>query len=206
MQITWYGLSCFKITSGETTLLMSPFGKNAGLTPPRTKADIVFISGGDDVAVSEGGFVVSGPGEYEVKGVLINGLSAGASTIYTVHVEGITICHLDSASKEQIDAVLDKLGGIDILLVPVGGSHRNGKDEVHTLGAEEAVAIVSEIEPRIAIPMYFKVPKLAFDVGGVAPFLKAMGATQAEEFEKFSIKRKDLPLEETKVITLSCGN
>lgn len=209
MQITWYGLSCFKIVSGETTLLMSPFSKDTGLTPPRTKADIVLISGNEQddakTAGAENGFVISGEGEYEVKGVLINGFSSGTGTIYTLHMEGITLCHLDNASKEQIDAVLEQIGEVDILLVPIGGAHRVGKKEVKTLDAEEAVAIVSELEPRVVIPMYFKVPKVKPDLLGVESFLKAMGATQTETLEKFSAKKKDLPQEETKVVLLSCG-
>lgn len=217
MQITWYGQACFKVSSGDITIIISPFGRGTGLTPPRGKADVVLLSsdGNDgDVTVPEGSIVISGEGEYEVKGVLINGFSffhthKGApamrkSTIYTIVVDGVTLCHLDNATSEQVDGILEKIGEVDVLMVPVGGTHRIGKEEIHMLDAEAAVALVGEIEPRIVIPMYYKVPGLAVSLDNVDTFLKAMGALHsAEPVDKLTIKKKDLPQEETKVMVLS---
>ncbi|MBI3685590.1 MBL fold metallo-hydrolase [Candidatus Azambacteria bacterium] len=214
MQITWYGLSCFKITNGETTILMSPFGKNTGLNPPKGKADIVLISENGESSYDGSDFVISGEGEYEAKGILVNGFSFFRSegskmkktTVYTLHIDGISVCHLDTISKEHVDALLEKIGEVDVLIIPVGGAHHKGKEEIKTLNAEEAVAVVAEIEPRIVIPMYYKVPKLSVGLQGPESFLKAMGCAGIDPVEKLSVKRKDLPQEETKVIVLSCGN
>ncbi|MBI5913614.1 MBL fold metallo-hydrolase [Candidatus Azambacteria bacterium] len=217
MQITWYGQACFKVVSGDTTLVISPFGRGVGLNPPRGKADVVLLSsdGSDgDVAAPENGIVISGEGEYEVKGVLINGFSffhahEGASalrksTIYTVVVEGVTLCHCDNATPKQVDAILEKIGEVDVLMVPVGGTHRIGKEEIHMLDAEAAASLVGEIEPRIVIPMYFKVPGLTVSLNNADAFLKAMGALHGgEPADKLIVKKKDLPQEETRVITLS---
>ena len=217
MQITWYGLSCFKIATSEAIVLLSPFGKSTGLASPRGKADIVLISEDDQegkAASEDAGFIISGEGEYEVKGVLINGFSffhtvAGKtrkSTVYALRADGISVCHLDNASKEQVDGLLEKVGEVDVLMIPVGGAHRVGKEEVKTLSAEEAVAVVGELEPRVVIPMYYKVPGLALGLAGPETFLKAMGASGAERAEKLMLKKKDLPQEETKVVLLSCGS
>lgn len=217
MQITWYGQACFKITSGDTTIVLSPFGKGVGLNPPRGKADVVLLSGNDtgkeDVSYSDAAVVIDGEGEYEVKGILINGFSffhthkgtgkIRVSTVYTLIVDDITVCHLDNATPDQVDAILEKIGAVDILLIPIGGTHMTGKEEIHMLDAEKAVAVIGEIEPRIVIPMYYKVPGLSMDLGGLPAFLKAMGGVQAEPQDKLNIKRKDLPQDETKVITLS---
>ena len=77
MQITWYGQACFKITSGDTTIVLSPFGKGLGLNPPRGKADVDLLSGNDvgkeDIAYADAAVVIEGEGEYEVRGILING-------------------------------------------------------------------------------------------------------------------------------------
>jgi len=201
MQITWYGLSCFKITSGEITVLINPFAKTTGLNPPKGKADIILLSGSGEE--SGAGFVIDGEGEYEVKGVLVNGIPAGSSFVYTLTIDGVSVCHLGNASKEQVDALLEKIGDVDVLMIPVGGAHREGKTDVKTMDAEEAVAVVSEIEPRIVMPMYFKLPKLPFQLEGAELFLKAMGATRLTPVEKFSVKKKDLPQEETQVVLFS---
>ena len=44
MDITWYGLSCFRIRERGVTIICDPFNKSIGLTPPKWKADIVTIS------------------------------------------------------------------------------------------------------------------------------------------------------------------
>ena len=217
MQITWYGQACFKVVSGDTTIVISPFGKGLGLNPPRGKADVVLLSsdGADDnIAIPDGSMVISGEGEYEVKGVLISGFSffhahEGASvlrksTIYTIIVDDVTLCHLDNATPKQVDAILEKIGEVDVLMVPVGGTHRIGKEEIHMLDAEAAVALVGEIEPRIVIPMYYKIPGLTVSLNNADAFLKAMGALHgAKPVDKLTIKKKDLPQEETKVMVLS---
>jgi len=217
MQITWYGQACFKVVSGDTTIIISPFGKGVGLNPPRGKADVVLLSsdGSDgDVSAPEGSVVISGEGEYEVKGVLINGFSffheheGGAvmrkSTVYTIVMEGVTLCHLDNATSKQVDTILEKIGEVDVLMVPVGGTHRVGKEEVKMLDAEAAASLVGEIEPRSVIPMYYKVPGLTLSLGTADAFLKAMGAVHgAETVDKLTVKKKDLPQEETKLVVLS---
>lgn len=217
MQITWYGQACFKVVSGDTAIVISPFQKGIGLNPPRGKMDVVLLSndGSDgDATVPEGSIVISGEGEYEVKGVLINSFSffhahEGASamrrsTVYTIVVEGVTLCHLDNATPKQVDAILEKIGEVDVLMVPVGGAHRVGKEEIHMLDAEAAASLVGEIEPRIVIPMYYKVPGLTVSLNNADAFLKAMGALHGDgPVDKLTLKKKDLPQEETKVTVLS---
>ncbi len=229
MQITWYGQSCFKITTGEANILITPFDKSTGLNSPKNKADIVLLSA-DSLKDSSEGFVISGPGEYEIKGVMIQAFSFFSasensrqatpekgkpkeSMVYAFTAEGISVCHVGQVSKANIVSILDKIGDVDVLLIPVGGPYKEGKEEVHFLNAEEAVALAGELEPRIIIPMQYKIPKLVYAIEGVAVFLKAMGATDAETVDKLSLKKKDLPpaggearkgrQEETKVIVVS---
>lgn len=205
MQITWYGLSCFKIITGDSTLLINPFEKEAGLAAPRGKADIVLVSdgAGREYYKESECFVIAGEGEYEVRGILVNGFSffhfseekTERSTAYVFRAEGISVCHLDGVSKADAEGLLERAGEVDILMVPVGGEK--------TVNAEEAMAIVAEFEPRIVIPMYFKTPGLSRKLESPESFLKAMGAAAAEPVEKFTVKKKDLPQAETKVVLFS---
>ncbi len=213
MKITWHGQSCFKLlvksnTGDKITILIDPFDKETGLTPPRGNADIVLITHGHHdhnnlKAVSGTPFVINGPGEYDVKGVPIKGVYSyhdnskgnerGVNTMYIIEAEDMKICHLgDLGQKELADEQLDKIGEIDILMVPVGG--------IYTIDGGEAVKVINQIEPSVAIPMHYKVDGLTIKLEKVDDFLKEISLTP-ETMEEYNVKKMDLG-EEMKVIVM----
>ncbi len=216
MQIIWYGQSCFKIINGGSTIVVDPFSKNVGLTPPRGKADVLLISDSilnkDDYSQIDSEFAVFGAGEYEFGGIHINGISAfnlnekneivKTSTMYIIDIEGVRICHLSDFSEEQTLEVLDKIGQVDILMIPVGGDYKIDNIEIKSLGAEKAVEVVGNIDPRVVIPMNFKIPKLKVDLESVDKFLKLSGASDIKAIDKYVLKKKDLPNEERDIILM----
>jgi len=156
-------------------------------------------------AIKGSPFVVSNPGEYEIQGVFIQGIPAfhddsqgkerGKITIYTIETEDMRICHLaDLGQKELTTDQLEKIGSIDILLVPVGGTY--------TIEAKDAVKVISQIEPKIVIPMHYMLPKLKAKLDDVDNFLKAMGSKSIEPQNKLTIKQKDLPEDDTQQIVI----
>ncbi len=153
-------------------------------------------------AFPDAGFVISGAGEYEIKGVMIEVFSQDGGFVSTLNIDGVSVCHIGKVKKADIDGLLEKIGDVDILLIPVGGPYHAGKEAVHALDAEEAVAVAGELEPRIIIPMQYKIPKLSVELAGADKFLKAMGGVSAEPADKFTVKKKDLPQEETKIVVL----
>jgi L-ascorbate metabolism protein UlaG (beta-lactamase superfamily) len=218
MHIIWHGHSCFQIISPQgkeekIKMVIDPFGEKVGLRVSKLEADILLITHSHDnhsnlKSVSGTPFLIEGPGEYEIKGVFIRGILAfhdnsqgeerGQNTIYTIETEGIHLCHLgDIGQKELTDSQLQELGEIDILIIPVGG--------VYTINSKEASTIISQIEPRIVIPMHYQVPKLKLGkkLEGVESFLKTMGKKSVEKLPKLLIKKKDLPKEETRIIVLN---
>jgi len=210
MVITWYGQSCFKIQSGETVLFTDPFCKEIGLTPPRGQANIVTIShqhrdhNNYDALTGEP-LVIKGPGEYEIKGINIKGIFSfhdnkegrerGTNTVYVIDVEGIKICHLGDLGEEKLNNVqVEEINGVDILMIPVGGAL--------TINGEDAVEIINQIEPKLVIPMHYKIPGLSVKLDGVDVFLKEMGIGKKETVDKLTIKKKDLPQEETEIVIM----
>ncbi|MBI2637639.1 MAG: MBL fold metallo-hydrolase, partial [Candidatus Sungbacteria bacterium] len=166
MVITWYGQSCFKLQSGELVGVIDPFSRDIGLTPPRFRADFLVIThdhmdhNNAESIPEENLVIVKGPGEYDAKGVFIKGIQTyhdskegkerGLNTIYVIEMEGIKICHMgDFGEGEVRQETLDAIGDVDILLIPVGGTY--------TIDAEEASRVVSQIDPRIVIPMHYKI-------------------------------------------------
>jgi len=216
MNINWYGQSCFQISSNQgknnhLSTLIDPFEESIGLQLPRKlEADVVLITHNhldhnNVKAVSGQPFIASGPGEYDVKGIFIQGIPAfhdnvqgkerGRTTIYTIEAEEIKLCHLgDLGQKELTAEQLDKIGDVDILMIPIGG--------FFTINAQEAIKIMAQIEPKIIIPMHYKIPNLNIKLDGLDKFLKIVGVKKIEPLSKLFIKEKDLPKEEVKIIVL----
>jgi L-ascorbate metabolism protein UlaG (beta-lactamase superfamily) len=215
MQIIWHGQSFFQIlvSKGKESIVkiaVDPYDEQIGLKPPALEADILLITHNhydhNNVKTIKGApFLISGPGEYEIKDVFIQGIPSfhdntqgnekGENTIYTLEAEGIKICHLgDLGQKELTDEQLEKIGEVDILLIPVGG--------VYTISAKEATKVISQIEPKILIPMHYQIPKLKIKLDALDKFLKMMGVKTPEVSKKLSLSQKNLPTEGMKIIIL----
>lgn len=217
MKIIWHGQSLFEVITlpkqnGEIKIVIDPFDESLGLRVPKLNADILLTSHqhydhSNIKAVSGEPFLIDGPGEYEVKGTYIKGISAfhddslgkerGKITIFTIETEEMKICHLsDFGQKELTEKQLEEIGEVNILMIPVGG--------VYTISAREAAAIIKQIEPQIVIPMHYKIPEIKEKLEDLDKFLKVMGVKSSEHLEKLSIKKKDLAVEgETKIIVLA---
>ena len=220
MYIQWFGQSFFKITTKnslgqELALAIDPFNKNYGLkVPNKFGADIALITHDHEdhnnleiikgTEITPEPFVISGPGEYEVKGVMIygvpsfhddeNGAKLGDNTIYIIEAENMWLAHLgDLGQKKLSEKQLEHLEGVDVLFVPIGGTY--------TIDAKTAGQIISEIEPKIIIPMHYKIPDLNIALDGVEKFIKEIGL-KPEETDKLRLIKKDLPTEETKLVIL----
>lgn len=213
MEITHLGHSSFKLRGKNTTLVTDPYLEEAvGLKFPRhTAADIVTVSHDhtdhNAVNIIEGSpFVVRGPGEYEVKGVSIvgtqvyhdaeKGVKRGLNTIYRIEVDGVSIVHLGDLGHMLTAEEIEKLDGVDVLLVPVGGSF--------TIDAATAASLVNEIEPSIVIPMHYGQPEAGGKIKELAPvtaFLKEMGKEDVARQPKLSVSHDKLP-EEMQVVVL----
>jgi len=210
MTITWYGHSCFKISNqgGHLTIITDPFDKKIGLTPPRGNAHIITVSHdhfdhNNTKAISGEPFIIDTPGEYEVEGIRVLGVSGyhdkkegeerGLNTMYLMKVDDIRICHLGDMGQEKLtDKQLELIGDVDVLMIPVDG--------VYTINAKEAVKIIKQIEPNIIIPMHYKLPGLTEKLADVKDFLKEMGLNGQEPVDKLTLKKKDLIGKEMEVV------
>ena len=215
-KIYWAGQSCFEISVSnskdhEANIVIDPFDEEkTGLKLPNMTADIVLITHDHNdhnniKDVKGAPFVIQGPGEYEVKEVFIQGISSfhddvngkekGQNTIYVFEVEEMRFCHLgDLGQKQLTDEQLEKIDKVDILMIPVGGGY--------TIDSTIAQKIISQIEPKIVIPMHYSLPKLKVKLDEVSKFLKTMGKPNITPQEKFTVKMSGLPNEEAMEIVV----
>lgn len=212
MIIQWLGNAGFKIqTKGqgsELTVAMDPFSDSTGIKMPKFQADILTLSRNNEYhnnaeAIRGEPFVIANPGEYETRGVFVYGIPAIATdskgkkdkaTIYKLISEDVSIAHLSSISEALTDEQLERLGNVDILLLPVGG---NG-----ALDYKKAPEIISQIEPRIVIPMYCKNEGQKTELATMDDFIKSCGL-KSETMEKLRIAKKDLMAEDTRLVILT---
>ena len=150
--------------------------------------------------------VGKGPGEYEVKGVFIQGISSfhdeedgkkrGQNTIYVIEAEGMRFCHLgDFGQKQLTDEQLEIIDSVDVLMVPVGGTY--------TIDSSGAQREISQIEPLVVIPMHYSLPKLKLKLDGVEKFLKTMGKNSITPVDKLTVKASALPKDGMEIVVLT---
>lgn len=216
MEIIWHGQSCFTVKTKTAVLVFDPYDPGTGLKLPKLKADIVLVSHDhpdhNNVAAVESltegekkPFVISGPGEYEIKDLIIlgvfsfhddkGGAERGTNTMYVVRAEDINLCHLGDLGQILSDEQLEKLNGIDILLIPVGGTY--------TLDTDSAIEVINQIEPKIVIPMHYQIEGLTLPLDSVDVFAKQEGIDSKTPQEVFKITKQNLPEEERETIILT---
>lgn len=207
MIITYQGAESFRVQFGDITLAFNPISKDSNLKPTKFGSDIVLVSthhpdfnGIDQAAHGEKKpFVISGPGEYEVKGVFIKGLLSASNyggddlinTIYTVSLENMNLCFLGALNTPELKTeTVEALDEIDVLFVPVGGDG--------ALEPVQAYKLAVSLEPKLIIPMHYG------DIGGkdaLKVFLKEAGESPTP-VAKLTLKKKDLEGKEGDIVVL----
>jgi L-ascorbate metabolism protein UlaG (beta-lactamase superfamily) len=214
--ILYLGHSCFRLRGRDGTIITDPYNRSAGLDIGRPTAHLVTVSHhhpdhNNVQAVKplrEQLVVLDGPGEYEVGGVLINGVQSyhdkaqgaerGRNTIYVIHLDDVVFCHLGDLGHRLSKSQIEELGVVDVLFVPAGGGE--------TISPSEAIELISEIEPRLVIPMHYASGQQSFDMQllPIDKFAHEMGLKEWASEAKLSITASSLPAEDdqTRVVIM----
>ncbi|MBK9944632.1 MAG: MBL fold metallo-hydrolase [Kouleothrix sp.] len=206
--IQYLGHSCFRLRGRDGIVLCDPYDRSVGAEIGRPTAHIVTVSHqhpdhANVAAVKpmrERLFLIEGPGEYEVGGVMIAGVRTfhdklkgaerGSNSVYVIHLDDVVFCHLGDLGHELTTHQLDEIGNVDVLFIPVGG------DE--TISPAEAVGVISQIEPRIVIPMHYAMSdqrSFTSDLASIEKFAHEVGIKEIVAEEKVTITAANLPAE-----------
>ena len=186
----------------EGVVLSDPPDPKSGHAIAKTPADLVTMShdhpenaslrsvGGEPV-------VLDGPGEYEVHDILVNGIGTfhddekgatrGRNTVFSIRLDDLVICHLGGLGHALSSADIEKIGDVDILLIPISGSEIN-------LAPAQAAEIVHQLDPRVVVPMAYD-PDLPGKDTPYHRFLHELGVKEIEAVSKLSVTRSSLPAE-----------
>ncbi len=209
MIITYLGVEFFKIQQGDITIALNPISKDSKFKTSHFGADVALSSlnhpdmngteqmiHGDKVPLT-----ITGPGEYETKGIFIKGFPSsskyggkeGINTIYLIALENINLCFLGALDTVELPKeVSEALDDIDVLFLPIGGEG--------VLDAAGASKLSVKLEPKIIIPMHFGDIGKA---GALKAFLKEAGVENGKAEEKLTLKKKDLEGKEEDVVVLA---
>jgi L-ascorbate metabolism protein UlaG (beta-lactamase superfamily) len=218
MILTFHGGACVRASAGDTTIVFGPVSKQSNnFKSTNFGADVAFISlnhpdmsGAEEVrgrprkdgafgAVNGAGnqpFVVSGPGEYEVKSVTASGFPSGSkyddaprtNTVYSVHFDDLSILYLGALGDLDLPSDVLEMDAPDVLIIPIGG---NG-----VLNPSEAQKLAVKLEAKIIIP-------ILYDEKTLKQFLKEAGEEGTKPVEKLTIKPRDVADKENEVVVLS---
>jgi hypothetical protein len=151
----------------------------------------------------EEAFVLDGPGEYEVRDVLVTGVRTyrddakgterGKQTAFVVELDGMHTIHLGEIGHLLTEEKLGDIGPIDIACVPVGGA----------LSPQKAAELIAQLDPKIVVAMPLD-EEAAETKDAVAKFFHEMGGEPAVQ-PKLSVTISGLPAETTTVLLESRG-
>ena len=214
MILTFHEGACVRASAGDTTLVLGPVSKaSKNFKPVNFGADVAFVSlnNADMNGASEAGrgdkqpFVVTGPGEYEVKEIVASGFPSGSkygnepltNTIYSIHFDGLSVLYLGALGDLDLPTEVLEMDEPDVLIIPVGGQG--------TLSPAEAAKLAVKLEAKIIIPILYDLPRVAGGKAGdmLKQFLKESGAEGTKPVDKLTIKPRDVAGKENEVVVLS---
>jgi L-ascorbate metabolism protein UlaG (beta-lactamase superfamily) len=199
MKIRYFGHSCFKITlDSGIRIVTDPFDQTVGYPLPETDADIVTSSHShfdhNYFKAIKGNFkIVNTPGEHDVNGVNIKGISTfhddehgakrGKNIVFVINADNIRVCHAGDLGHILTDDMLKEIGDIDVLMIPVGG--------YYTIDDRQAVKVIEQLKPKLTIAMHYRTSNVNLPIETVDNFLKMTGGQKIQSNE-IEIKKDDL--------------
>jgi len=215
--VQYLGHSCFRLRGRDGIVVTDPYDRSVGLDIGRPTAHIVTVSHkhpdhANIAAVKpmrDRIFPINGAGEYEVGGILITGVHTyhdtkkgeelGKNIVYVIHLDDVVFCHLGDLGHELTTHQLDEIGNVDVLFIPVGSGE--------TIGPNQAVSVISQIEPRIVVPMHYALDgqhNFMVDLLPLEKFTHELGLKDIVAEEKLTVTSTTLPSEgeETRVVIM----
>jgi len=201
LQIRWHGHSCWEITNDKTIVTDPHDGRSIGIPAPIVQGDIILVSHDHydhnsvkSVEKTDSKIIKDSRkrtiDNIEIKGVEgfhdeAGGAKRGSNIMFKFKMDDITFCHLGDLGHDLDEEQIEKIGEIDVLFIPIGGTF--------TIDAEKAWETIKKIKPKIAIPMHYKIGGLSLPIEGIDPFLEENKYKVLHVGNEIDIEKEDLP-------------
>ena len=195
MKLSWVGHSCFRMTAQDGTVVVTdPYDDSVGIDMVPLRADLVTMSHEHHdhncgqmlvgCPVIARGLETAHVGSVQTCAVSsyhdeVRGVRRGENALRIFAIDGLKVVHAGDLGCMPEKAVLEAISGADVLMLPVGG--------FYTIDAAMAGRVVHAACPRCVIPMHFKTARCGYPIAGVAPFLAAMGAQDAQPVRELEL-------------------
>jgi hypothetical protein len=147
----------------------------------------------------EEAFCLDGPGEYEVKDVLITGIRTfrddrrgnerGRNVAFVVELDGVHVIHLGDIGHLLTEDKLTDIGPVDVACIGVGGA----------FPANKAAELVAQLDAKVVVPMPVCEDEEASEA--LAKFFHEMGvSTPPVPQSKLVLMPSSVPTELTTVL------
>lgn len=114
------------------------------------------------------------------------GEKRGENIIYIFTIDNnLTFCHLGDLGHTLNEKTVEKIGDVDILFIPVGGTF--------TIDADEAWQVIESIQPNIIVPMHYKIGGLSIPIEGIDYFLDKNNFKTLRVGNEIEIEKEDIP-------------
>jgi len=207
MELSFYGAGCVFISTKSLGMLVDPPNTDSGLKPPKVKADVtLYTSKQSGVEFHANGFSIDIPGEYEIKGTLIQGIAAQLhidkkedpkkGVIYTIQHGDLRALVTGNIAPELSDEQVEAIGEVNVMVIPVGGKGL-------TLDSNAAAKLISQFEPQYVIPVHYDdgATKYPMPQDKLDTFLQEVGAEASTPVAKLKVNPKTLG-EEAEIVVL----
>jgi L-ascorbate metabolism protein UlaG (beta-lactamase superfamily) len=210
MIITYHQKSFIKLQTGDTVIALGPIAKTSKFKSSSFGVDLAMVpmhtpeySGIDAVTYNgQEPFIIDGPGEYEIGGIMVRGFSSGGmdekgtlnriNTMYTFQFDGMNIWYLGALADGEIPLTARQaIGDVDVLFVPIGGKS--------VLDPQVAHKLAVSFGPKVIIPMDYGSDQ---ESDALKQFLKSANADKVTPVDKLTIKSRDLAGKSAEVVVM----
>ena len=203
MKIRFLGHASFLITSVTGLRIITDpykpgcFDGGIKYDPITEEADVVTISHEHDdhncTDIQGNPVFVRGSEKRDIKGIEISGTNVfhdesggterGKNTIFKLKIDGMNIVHLGDLGHPLSDQEVEKIGGVDILFVPIGG--------YFTIDSTIAESTTKKLNPKVVVPMHFKTDKCGFPIAPIDDYIRNKDVKKFDG--EFEINKEQLP-------------